>query len=472
MKNYIWWFISFWVFLIMSCILWLDYINNIGPYFKNFFAGIEHNLFQEFLSISVLVAILSFCGFNFGLWGIIGIFRLLQEKFSQSTLLTSTNFRKKLSIDFLKTNLSVFDIAVIVPAHNEELVIAKTINSLLSLISPVNIFVVSDGSVDKTAELARNFKVNVLELNKAHGKAGALKAGIERYALDKRFKIVLFVDADTVLPADYIAKALPFFNDPEVVAIAGYARTIWDPSHQSLSQSYFIAHRELVYTLSQLLLKFGQSWRYANVATIIPGFASMYRSSILEKIDLNPPGLVIEDFNMTFEVHHKRLGRIVHHPQVSGYTQDPDNFKDYFRQIKRWDLGFLQTLKLHGFWPSKFSVTLLLYVGEVILSSLILIAAPLFLVVLPVLALIPSLQAEVISLLFLVIKIILFGLWLPNIIISFIVGLIKKRPQYFYFSPFFIFMKFIDSVAFLYMLPKAFLTNSSGHWTSPNRRVE
>jgi cellulose synthase/poly-beta-1,6-N-acetylglucosamine synthase-like glycosyltransferase len=264
---------------------------------------------------------------------------------------------------------------------------------------------------------------------------------------------------------------LPYFNDLEVVAVAGYARTIWDPKHQSLGQKYFIAHREMVYTLSQLLLKFGQSWRYANVATIIPGFASIYRSSVFGKINLNPPGLVIEDFNMTFEVHHKQLGRIVHHPKVSGYTQDPDNFKDYFRQVKRWDLGFWQTVKLHGLWSSKFFATLIIFITEVLLSSLLLVAASLLLIVLPILALMPQFHTEIINFLYLVFKISLLGIWLPNIILSFVVGIIKKRPQYFYYAPLFIFLRLIDSFVFLFTLPKAFLTHSSGRWVSPSRRV-
>ena len=36
----------------------------------------------------------------------------------------------------------------------------------------------------------------------------------------------------------------------------------------------------------------------------------MYRTRVLPEIDMNPPGLVIEDFNMTFEVYQKRLGKV------------------------------------------------------------------------------------------------------------------------------------------------------------------
>ena len=55
----------------------------------------------------------------------------------------------------------------------------------------------------------------------------------------------------------------------------------------------------------------------------------MYRVDVLDQIDIAAPGLVIEDFNMTFEVHAKKLGRIAFRPDVAvAYTQDPDTWDD------------------------------------------------------------------------------------------------------------------------------------------------
>ena len=436
-------------------------------FITNLFSG-WREIFSARSNIIGLVAFISFWGFNFSFWGIIGLARLIQERYAR--FLEAHSQKPKSPLDIFSSQLTCYDVAAIVPAHNEELVIAKTISSLLPLVPRSNIFIISDGSIDKTAEIARSFQVNVLELNPSHGKAGALETGIAHFSFGERFKAVIFVDADTVLPNDYLDEALPFFTDPEVVAIAGYARTIWDPAHQSFRQIYFIAHREIVYTLSQLLLKFGQSWKHANVANIVPGFASIYRSSILNKINLNPSGLVIEDFNMTFEVHHKNLGRIVHSPKISGYTQDPDNFHDYFRQVKRWDLGFWQTVKHHGLWPSKFSASLVFFLIEVVLSSLILLVVPIVLVTLSILIIFSVFQTGALELFHFFLKLAVLAIWVPNMIISIIAGIIQKRPRYFYYAPFFIFLKFMDSVAFFDGLLGAFLIRSSGRWISPERR--
>lgn len=85
-------------------------------------------------------------------------------------------------------------VVAIIPAYNEE----KTIGGVLETLKKVdlinNIIVVSDGSTDKTVEVAKKFGVDVLELKENLGKGGALKAGIEK----AKGKVVLFLDADLI----------------------------------------------------------------------------------------------------------------------------------------------------------------------------------------------------------------------------------------------------------------------------------
>ena len=87
---------------------------------------------------------------------------------------------------------------------------------------------------------------------------------------------------------------------------------------------------------------------------------------------------------MTFEVHHKHLGRIAFHPGVQAYTQDPDNLRDYTRQMRRWCLGFWQTVRRHGFWPSRFCLALAVTVFELLMSSLFFVSLPLVMLALGV----------------------------------------------------------------------------------------
>ncbi|HOQ73739.1 MAG TPA: glycosyltransferase family 2 protein [Limnochordia bacterium] len=85
-------------------------------------------------------------------------------------------------------------VAAIVPAYNEEQTIGPVIEALLECRRVEEIIVVSDGSDDRTAEVARRYPVKVLELEQNVGKGGAMKAG----ANETNCEVLLFVDADLV----------------------------------------------------------------------------------------------------------------------------------------------------------------------------------------------------------------------------------------------------------------------------------
>lgn len=261
------------------------------------------------------------------LWSVVGLGRLAGFQFAGS----ARRPRSGRGVAPIRRSgrIGTDRVAVLVAAHNEEPVIAATVAVARGQVPAGNVFVVSDGSADGTASVARSAGATTLELDPNRGKAGALAAGIETFDLCGRFDVVLLLDADTHLAPDYLRSALPLFDDPEVVAVAGRARTIDDRASPTRVGRFLLAYRERLYLIVQLLMKFGQAARWANAVTIVPGFASMYRTSALAQIDVIGAGLVIEDFNMTFEVHARRLGRIEFHPWAAvAYTQDPDRLGD------------------------------------------------------------------------------------------------------------------------------------------------
>ena len=319
----------------------------------------------------ILFIVVLVLGVNFTLWGAIGLVRIVDDRiFSRRPRRTAAPSSSPASVD-------VTEVALLIPAHNEELVLGRTVASAAALLPVENIYVVSDGSNDATDAIAGQLGANVLRLEQGRGKASALTAGLETFGLGSRYKVVLLLDADTELSPDYFARGLTQFADPSVVAVAGATTTDWSRRDRSVFTRFLLAHRDRVYLLTQLLQKFGQSWRRTNVVHIVPGAASMYRVEALAQIELEAPGLVIEDFNMTFEVHHRHLGRIAFHPGVRAITQDPDNLRDYTRQVRRWSLGFWQTVRRHGFWPSRFCLALIVTVFELVVSSLFFVTLPL-----------------------------------------------------------------------------------------------
>ncbi len=424
--------------------------------------------------LAFLAGVLLVWGVNFVFWGFVGFVRAIDDA-------VHGFLKKKFRPASVPAILKREDVAIVVPAHNEELVIEDTLKSLQGLVPLSNLHVVSDGSSDSTVELVKRFNVKVLNLIQSRGKAGALEACIKHFDLLHAYKAVLFVDADTRLQADYLDKALPYFNDPGVIAVAGYAKTIWNPDALSAMQALFLLHRDRIYFLSQMFLKFGQSWKYTNTTHIVPGFASVYRTSALEKITINPPGLVIEDFNMTFEVHHKHLGTIAHHPSIVAYTQDPDNPRDYFKQIKRWHLGLWQTIRYHGMWPSKFWASFFVVLFEAVFGSIVFLFLPILAIawLLPAIGMaIPSLASNewlgdwyTLTHVTWLIPSLFVSVWTLDYIQTLVVAIGQRRPEYLLIGLAFPFLRFIDAIAFLYAIPRAFGKRSSGRWVSPTRRA-
>src|SRR5262245_25632365 len=90
---------------------------------------------------------------------------------------------------------------VLVPAHNEALVIANCLEAIRAELRPVDqMLVVADRCTDDTAAIARGFGALVLERGEDEepGRAAARQAGLE-YARALEWDAVLMLDADSVI---------------------------------------------------------------------------------------------------------------------------------------------------------------------------------------------------------------------------------------------------------------------------------
>lgn len=377
------------------------------------------------------------------------------------------------------TPLLPSDVAILIAAHNESLVISNTIRSAAAQVPLENVFIASDGSVDDTVAIAERAGVSVLDLSPNRGKAGALEAAIEHFDLRNRFEVVLLLDADTQLRQNYLTTGLPLFAGDNVVAVAGRATTVPYPRPTSRIGRLLTDHRERVYVFVQYLQKYGQAAKGANAVTIVPGFASMYRTSILEHVDIAAKGLTIEDYNMTFEVHAKRLGHIAFDPGCAiAETQDPVTLREYTHQMRRWSLGFWQTVRRHGMHRGVFWAGLVVAVVEVLLGSIVLaLIVPLFLAatiawlfveVWPIGGDAGEVAAALISAAPPII--VAAGLLVPDLLMTLIVAFITgQRPH----ATAFLFpaIRILDAVVCLRALIDAYLRPSDGRWRSPTRRA-
>ncbi len=361
------------------------------------------------------------------------------------------------------------EIAVLIAAHNEEVSISATIESLLQSVRPDQIYIGSDGSKDKTVEIARSYGVHADDIQPNRGKASALTYVIEENELLTKYKGVFLIDADIKVDPLFIERAAKHFDDPEVAAVSGYFVAIW-PAHIIPRLELLVtAYRVRLWRILQFFVRYGQTWKYLNVSPIIPGGGSIYRTSVLKHIQINTPGLVIEDFNMTFEVRHKNLGRVSFEPRAYLYDQEPYSVKDFVHQIKRWYLGYFQTMRRHGFWFSWFCFFTYLFTFEMLVSAIVFLLTPLM-----VLELILSGRDSIvvdfvvwgypITLLTIVLAI-----FVVDYIVTIGVAIVEKKPLMLVYGVLFYPLRFIESAVFLWMLPQAFRAKSTGSWVSPKR---
>jgi len=127
-------------------------------------------------------------------------------------------------------NLGGISMAVtaIIPAYNEE----KTIGDVLKVVCNMSlidqVIVVSDGSWDNTANIAKKHGAKVIELKENIGKGGAVKVGVKECDSD----IVLLLDADLIgLKDEHIFNLLtPVINQEAdmTVGIFKHGRIITD----------------------------------------------------------------------------------------------------------------------------------------------------------------------------------------------------------------------------------------------------
>ena len=133
--------------------------------------------------------------------------------------------------------------------------------------------------------------------------------------------MVLLLDADTRLSPDYLETGLPLFNDPEVVAVSGGVRTMRDPLPQTMAGFW---------PLPVAALRRG-----ATAGEIRPGGKVGERdvdhSGVCEDVsNRHPvpdrhhrPGLVVEDFNMTFDIQERSWAASLFNRTVRWPTPGP-----------------------------------------------------------------------------------------------------------------------------------------------------
>lgn len=126
-------------------------------------------------------------------------------------------------------------VSVVVACKNEPFILNDTVESCLtSSYQNLEIVIVDDGSDDGITPAnmdaivhANNGRVRVLHLEKNQGKRVAMQIGVKDVAKRGKGEIILFLDSDTIVEHDAIARLINCMgNDPDLGCIVGYCRAL------------------------------------------------------------------------------------------------------------------------------------------------------------------------------------------------------------------------------------------------------
>jgi glycosyltransferase involved in cell wall biosynthesis len=127
-------------------------------------------------------------------------------------------------------------IAVIIPAYNEELRITQVLAAVTRADCVDEVIVVSDGSDDRTVDVASMFpNVKVIDLDLNVGKGGAMWEGVKATDAD----VVVFFDADLVglMPEQVEQLVGPMYRGADMsVGIFRHGK-FWSDAAQAISPS-------------------------------------------------------------------------------------------------------------------------------------------------------------------------------------------------------------------------------------------
>jgi poly-beta-1,6-N-acetyl-D-glucosamine synthase len=224
-------------------------------------------------------------------------------------------------------------LALLLPGHNEELIIQQTIKSAIAAgQNKADIFVVDDDSSDKTRQRAVSMlgRKQVLTVERS-GKAKAVLQAIKYFDIERRYRWVHVADADSVFGKDYFRIYRSKLHGKQYVVAVGFV--------QSLRGNWIAHYRAFTYTYSQQIIRRWQAW--FHMISVFPGPITSFRTDIIKDLDFLVDS-VTEDFDLSLQVHRKKLGKIRYIPGAVNYTQDPQTLRDFIKQTERWQRGFFQ----------------------------------------------------------------------------------------------------------------------------------
>lgn len=233
-------------------------------------------------------------------------------------------------------------VSVVIPAFNEQDVIAKTIRMAEASDYPnLEIIVVDDGSDDGTWDVLREVatdrpRVMCYRLARNRGKSAALNHGIAQCSGD----VVVTIDGDTLFDPQAIRMLTRhLIAHPAVAAVSGHVK-VGNPRWRKPLTLW----QSLEYLSGISVTRMAEAM--AGAITIVPGCCAAWRRDVVLMAGGFTDETMAEDCDLTLRI--QRLGyRVAHENRAVAWTEAPMSVRSLAKQRLRWTYGNLQAFWKH-----------------------------------------------------------------------------------------------------------------------------
>ncbi|WP_234421464.1 glycosyltransferase family 2 protein [Pediococcus pentosaceus] len=254
------------------------------------------------------------------------IFALLlvgSEIFSSFTAYVLIIFRliradktQKLEIPKFDLQQPIPKIDVIIVTHNEEVsLLRKTVNAATFMDYPdkskVNIVIADDGNRPEVRELAKEYKVNYVTMEKnKHAKAGNINNALEQ--LDA--PLFAIFDADMMPFSNFLTSSVPFFTenfaeleeDPDHTKPIGFVQTPQSFYNADIFQ-FNLFLQDAVVNEQDFFSRDVNVLNGSNGHALFTGSNAVFLREIVDKVGGFPTDTITEDFELGTKINSEGL---------------------------------------------------------------------------------------------------------------------------------------------------------------------
>lgn len=229
-------------------------------------------------------------------------------------------------------------VSILIPAHNEERVLAQTLRAATRIDYPnCEVLVVDDGSTDGTREIIesmlRENRIRAVFKHQNQGKALALNDALPLL----NGEIILIMDADAEPAKDILDHIVPHFASARVAAVTGNPRV--------RNVGTFLSRLQLI-EFTSIISVLRRSQRIWGRIVTVSGVVAAFRKTALLDVGGFSPDMPTEDIELTWKLQ-KRFWDVRYEPRALVWMTVPETVKTLFRQRLRWARGLMQVLRRH-----------------------------------------------------------------------------------------------------------------------------